>query len=165
MRERNFSKEKILKILKPSPDRVEPVCPLYMKCGGCSLQHISYEKQLEIRKELVLESFRRNGKIDIRDAEIVPSEAFGYRCRIQLHPLGNNTEDKKDDNRAKAGFRERKGSRVVEIENCPVCNEGLNRFLSSPESRIKERTVVFSPDKENVYLSSEKKQPYKCKTQ
>ena len=35
-----------LKILQPSPDRVEPVCPYFGTCGGCTFQHLSYEKQL-----------------------------------------------------------------------------------------------------------------------
>ena len=151
---KKFLEGKILKILKSSPDRVEPVCPLYMKCGGCSLQHVSYEKQLEIRKELVLESFRRNGRISINEADIVPSGPYGYRCRIQLHPLGSSS-DNSAGNRSGAGFRERQGKNVIEVKNCPVCNEGLNRFLTSSGNRIKERTVVFSPDSENVYLSSE----------
>ena len=142
---KKFLEGRVLEIIKSSPDRTEPLCPLFGRCGGCSLQHISYDKQLEIKKELVAEAFRRNGKMEIPDPEILSGEPYRYRCRIQVHPS--------EENRGKPGFKERQGSRVVPAENCPVCTDGINSFLSSGE-RIKERTVVFSPDGSSYYLSS-----------
>ena len=145
---KKFLEGRALEIIKSSSGRVDPVCPLFGKCGGCALQHISYEKQLEIKKELVSEAFRRNGKMEIPDPEIFSGDPYGYRCRIQLHPSQEKS--------GKTGFRERQGSRVVPVENCPVCNGGINSFLASGSGRISERTVVFSPDGISYYLSSEK---------
>ena len=144
---KKFLEGKLLKILTSSPDRVDPPCSLYGKCGGCSLQHISYDKQLEIKIELVKEALRRNGGIIIDDPEIISGSPYSYRCRVQLHPSDNGAP----------GFMERKGSSVVPVEYCPVCNDGINSFLSSGEGRsIKERTAVFSPDSLTSYLSSDK---------
>ena len=143
---KKFLEGKLLEIIKPSPDRVNPVCPLFGRCGGCSFQHISYEKQLEIKKELVSEAFRRNGKLEIPEPEIISGEPYRYRCRIQVHPS--------DENRGRPGFKERGGNRVIVADSCPVCTDGINSFLSSEDNRISERTVVFSPDGSSYYLSS-----------
>ena len=54
-----YAKGVITKIKEKSSDRVEPRCKYYGKCGGCQLQHLSYQKQLEEKKNLVVESFQR----------------------------------------------------------------------------------------------------------
>ena len=52
---------KIERIITPSPDRVTPDCPIYTKCGGCSLRHISYEAQLRAKEQFVKDAFTRIG--------------------------------------------------------------------------------------------------------
>ena len=49
----------LVRVVAPSEHRVEPLCPVYEECGGCSLQHMSYQAQLEMKRELVRESFAR----------------------------------------------------------------------------------------------------------
>jgi 23S rRNA (uracil1939-C5)-methyltransferase len=76
------------RILEPSPRRVEPRCPHYVQdeCGGCQLQHLSYDAQLEARGSLVGEAIRRLGKRDASDPPIVPSpKAYEYRTKVTLH--------------------------------------------------------------------------------
>ncbi len=148
---KKFLEGRLLEVVESSPDRVDAPCRYYTRCGGCSLQHINYERQLEIKKELVTEAFMRNGRISIPEPEIVSGSPYSYRCRIQLHPAGDG----------ESGFRERKGSRVVAVESCPVCNDGINSYLSSGERKIGERTVVFSPDSREVYLSTDDNSPVK----
>lgn len=53
---------KIERIITPSPDRVTPDCPIYTKCGGCSLRHISYEAQLRAKEQFVKDAFTRIGR-------------------------------------------------------------------------------------------------------
>ena len=142
---KQYLEGKILDIIEPSPDRVVPPCPLYGKCGGCSLQHISYERQLEIKKELVSEALKRNGGIRIENPEITQSRAFGYRNRIQLHSSVDGPP----------GFKQRKGSAVVPVSECLVCNDGINRYLAEGDHNISERTVLFSPDDKRIYSSAE----------
>ena len=52
---------KIERIITPSPDRVTPDCPVYTRCGGCSLRHISYEAQLRAKEQFVKDAFTRIG--------------------------------------------------------------------------------------------------------
>ncbi len=61
---KTFGYGKILEIIEKSPERVEPICPQYKKCGGCTLQHMSYEAQLRFKEEKVkktLEKFLDSG--------------------------------------------------------------------------------------------------------
>ena len=63
---RNFARGKLEEIILSSPDRTEPLCPVYHLCGGCHLQHIVYKKQLEIKKEILENALHRIGKQKIK---------------------------------------------------------------------------------------------------
>ena len=58
---KNYGYARLLKVLAPSPDRTEPRCPIARACGGCQLQFLSYEKQLEFKKNKVLGNLQRIG--------------------------------------------------------------------------------------------------------
>ncbi|HPB18000.1 MAG TPA: TRAM domain-containing protein, partial [Clostridia bacterium] len=62
-----YAKAKTIKILKQSINRTEPKCKVYGKCGGCSLRHMSYERQLQLKKDTVITNLRRMAHIDITD--------------------------------------------------------------------------------------------------
>ena len=85
------------KVLTPSPFRVEPKCPYYRQCGGCQLQAMSYEKQLEYKQEKIRNNLIRIGGfspeyIDSLMEPIVSSEhPFRYRNKAQ-YPVGTNRE-------------------------------------------------------------------------
>ncbi len=76
------------RLIETSPDRVEPRCPHYLhdECGGCQLQHLSYESQLVSRRSFVGDAIRRLGKREISDPPIVPAAAiYDYRTKLTLH--------------------------------------------------------------------------------
>ena len=58
---KNYGYARLLKVLRPSPDRTEPRCPIARACGGCQLQFLSYEKQLEFKKKKVLPDSTQEG--------------------------------------------------------------------------------------------------------
>ena len=58
---KNYGYARLMKVLKPSPYRVEPKCPCARACGGCQLQFLSYEKQLEFKKNKVKGNLERIG--------------------------------------------------------------------------------------------------------
>ena len=60
---KNFGEAELLSIDLPSPDRVDPACPYFGECGGCSYQHIAYPKQLEMKAAQVEQTLRRVGKL------------------------------------------------------------------------------------------------------
>ena len=60
---RDYSVAKIVNILEPSPNRVEPFCKYYGLCGGCNMQHISDAHQKELRKSILEDAFFREGVV------------------------------------------------------------------------------------------------------
>ena len=82
---KSFCNAKVIKVLVPSNDRVEPKCNICFKCGGCEMQHIRYAKQLEIKKQRVKDCLERECKMtfDVDDT-IASPQIFNYRNKIQL---------------------------------------------------------------------------------
>lgn len=84
---RRYARARVARLLEPSSTRVEPRCPHYVhdECGGCQLQHLEVAAQREARRGFVGDAFRRIGRIDVPDPEIVPAaEEFEYRTKITL---------------------------------------------------------------------------------
>ncbi len=72
----------------PSPQRIEPPCPHYTldRCGGCQLQHMTYEAQLAAKSAIIGDALRRIGKRDVIDPPVEPSDAqWRYRRKLTLH--------------------------------------------------------------------------------
>ncbi|HEX5386029.1 MAG TPA: hypothetical protein VFW66_04950 [Gemmatimonadales bacterium] len=85
---RRFARARLDQLVEPSPDRAEPRCPHYVvdECGGCQLQHLSYDAQLAGRRGFVGDALRRLGRLDVADPPIEPSPSqFGYRAKLTLH--------------------------------------------------------------------------------
>jgi 23S rRNA (uracil1939-C5)-methyltransferase len=85
---KRFARGRTGRILEASVDRVEPRCPHYIEdeCGGCQVQHISYETQLKIRSTLVGDALRRLAKQEVPDPPNVPAtKIYDYRTKVTLH--------------------------------------------------------------------------------
>jgi len=85
---KRFARARLGRILEPSADRVDPRCPHYVndQCGGCQIQHVAYELQLDSRRSFVGDALRRLGKRDVSDPPIVPApKIFDYRTKVTLH--------------------------------------------------------------------------------
>ena len=104
---------KIERIITPSPDRVTPDCPVYTRCGGCSLRHISYEAQLRAKEQFVKDAFTRIGGLSPEFLPIIRNTNInGYRNKLQI-PIGTD----KDGNLI-AGFYAFHSHRIVPCEKC-----------------------------------------------
>ena len=136
---KNWAEGELLEVLKPSPQRAAPACPHYGTCGGCSLQHISYEAQLDAKSAILADSFARIGGMHPPSIRILKGKPFGYRNRVQFH--------KADE--ARPGFKEKKSSRIVAIGDCPVADDGIRKAL-------KEASLVPPPGKEKFTVFSHK---------
>jgi 23S rRNA (uracil1939-C5)-methyltransferase len=60
-----FARARVERILQPSPQRMDALCPYFQRCGGCHYQHAGYEHQLEIKAEILKENLRRIAKIEL----------------------------------------------------------------------------------------------------
>ena len=63
---KSFLVGKIVKLLKISPDRIQPLCPIATACGGCQFQHLDYKKELEYKKSKVRRAFHNIAKNGFR---------------------------------------------------------------------------------------------------
>ena len=83
----SYSDADLLHIVEPSADRIEPACPLATVCGGCQYQHISIERQRDMKTMQVQELFERLGGMSSADFPTVldtigTDEVFGYRSKV-----------------------------------------------------------------------------------
>lgn len=121
---RTFFRARVRRVVRPSPDRVEPVCPAFGVCGGCSWQHLAYRAQLDAKRAIVAEALRRIGRItSAAVADTLPSpQAYGYRHRARLH-AGRR------DAAVVFGFFKAGSATLVPLEGCPVLHRALEATL------------------------------------
>lgn len=105
------------KIIKPSPLRIKPFCPYFSKCGGCTLQNLSYEETLKYKKEKVIKYFAKN-KIEINPITIPNDTKTFYRNKISL----------KVEN-FKIGFYEEQTHNIISIDACMITNKIINKTI------------------------------------
>lgn len=88
---KNYGYARMMEILTPSPDRVEPKCPYHKQCGGCQIQALSYEKQLEYKKRKVLNNLTRIGGLtNLPEFDLIGMEdPYHYRNKAQF-PFGTD---------------------------------------------------------------------------
>ncbi|MDR0324170.1 MAG: methyltransferase [Treponema sp.] len=141
---KTWIKADLLEIIEASRVRVDSVCAFYGKCGGCNLQHIEYNAQLEIKASILRNSFLRIGGFNPPAFQIFPSPPFGYRNRMQFHCL---REQAKEENQ-KFGLKEQKSEKIIAVTDCPVADKGIRKLLQEagklPLPPEKDRFTVFS---------------------
>lgn len=111
---KNYGYGRLMNLVEPSADRVEPLCPFARPCGGCQIQELSYEKQLEFKENKVRNHLQRiGGFTEIPMEPIVGMEKpFGYRNKAQF-PIGKNREG-----RIITGFYAGRTHSIVENRKC-----------------------------------------------
>lgn len=110
---KNYGMGKLKKIIKPSPARVKPICPVFDRCGGCQIMHLDYSKQLEVKRKKVVEALRRIGKMELKEVPNIVASPLPlyYRNKIQLPASGAKHS-------LKLGLYEKKSHQVVPVERC-----------------------------------------------
>src|SRR5262245_35669674 len=85
-RKKNFAHAELLAIERPSPNRITPACPSFGTCGGCQLQHLDYQTQLEHKRQWVENSLKRIGQLELSIPPVVPAQLqWAYRRHISLN--------------------------------------------------------------------------------
>lgn len=113
---KNYGYGRLLEILEPSPDRVEPKCPVARQCGGCQLQAMSYEKQLAFKETKIRSNLARIGGITEYEMEPVMGmeKPYFYRNKAQF-PVG-----KSKDGRIVIGFYAGRTHSIIETAQCYI---------------------------------------------
>ncbi len=132
---KNYANAKILQIIEESPYRIKPFCPLQKVCGACQLQFIDYDYQLKVKKQIVEETIKNIGNLDIVIQEVVPSpEIKNYRHKIQ-YPISET----KNSKRILAGYYKPGTHEIVNIKYCPIQPEICDRIINF----IREKAFDF----------------------
>ncbi len=134
----------VVEILENSPYRADAFCEAAEKCGGCPLAHITYEKQLKVKKQTVTDALTRLGKFDLAGVEVSDTQGmehpFFYRNKM-VFPL--ETKKKK----TVGGFYERRSHNVVPLKTCDAGEKAASTALS---------TVVDFLNREGISAYDEK---------
>lgn len=121
----SFDEGRLLRVITPSPDRVEPRCAHFLMCGGCALQHLSSERQLEFKHKQLVDALARIGKVQPeRWLEPLQAQVWNYRRRARL---AARWVAKKQ--RALVGFRERATPYVADMQGCEVLQPPLDGMI------------------------------------
>jgi tRNA/tmRNA/rRNA uracil-C5-methylase (TrmA/RlmC/RlmD family) len=143
----------IVEILEPSPDRTEPRCPYFGRCGGCNFQQLKYEAQLEAKVGIVRDCLSRIGRINYeKEIPIIGSPRdYDYRSRAQWHL---------DTRKKKFGYFQRKSHEIIDAEICPILMPELEQTMKTLRgeiawesfwSEIVEIEAANSGDETSVY--------------
>lgn len=122
---KNYGYGKLMDIIKPSEKRVAPVCPSFGKCGGCSIQHLDYSYQLQIKRKRVEDALERIGKlgrITVHNT-IGMDNPYDYRNKVQL-PVG---EDKNGN--IVVGFYAPRSHNIIDIDTCFIQEEVSHKVV------------------------------------
>lgn len=117
-----FGVTHILETTHASEDRIDPRCPVFPECGGCKLQSLPIEKQMEFKVQVVTESLKRIGGLEIPDAvkTIAAEEPFFYRNK------GSFAVQQKSG-KLSLGFFKQGTHEVMDSDQCDILHEPINR--------------------------------------
>jgi len=116
---KSYAVGKLIKILSQSIDRIEPFCKVFETCGGCTLQHLSYDQQLVFKARHIKECFKRIGGIEVDTPRVIPAENIrDYRNKAAFPVAPMN-------DRAEAGFYAPHSHRLV-VCDCPIQKPDIN---------------------------------------
>ena len=153
----------IVRIINPSPYRVDSDCALFPECGGCDYRHITYEEELSAKLQCVNDALERIGGLSVKVGEILNTgQINGYRNKAVLHSDGDSV-----------GFYRAKSHEVIPIEHCLLLRDDLNDEIKSLvkkgiSSRLGEtilrsganRTVSMTPNVENSTFPDRRTVPH-----
>lgn len=127
---------KLLNIVKPSPMRVEPECKVFSLCGGCTLQHFSYEGQLSYKKNKVYNDLKRIGNLDVEVLDVIGmKEPFYYRNKAQFPVRGKN-------DKIEIGFFKQRSHNVIPIKDCKIQHKINEKIIDIVEKFMIENNVM-----------------------
>lgn len=121
----NFDEARLERILEPSPDRVEPGCLHFGVCGGCALQHLAPQRQIEFKQQQLIDALTRIGKVS--PVQLLPplqANVWHYRRRARLAARWVPRKD-----RVVVGFKERSTSYIADLQRCEILRAPVDALI------------------------------------
>lgn len=111
------------RVVTPSPQRIDPLCPYFQHCGGCQYQHTNYEHQLKIKADILKENLRRMAKLELfTELQVHPSPPWNYRNRTRLKIQTVPT--------FALGYYRFASHELLPVEQCPISSPAINRAIT-----------------------------------
>ncbi|MBK1810360.1 23S rRNA (uracil(1939)-C(5))-methyltransferase RlmD [Clostridium sp. YIM B02505] len=133
---KNYAYGKIIETLESSKERVDPVCPIYKRCGGCRIQHTSYKEQLNFKTERVKDCITKIGKLNsdiVRDT-IGMGNPYRYRNKVQL-PIGLQ------NGKLTIGFFAPRSHEIIDMEGCHIQDEVADKIVRLTRKWIEDYKI------------------------
>lgn len=131
-------------VLKPSPDRIKPLCPVYDRCGGCQLQHLSYEAELREKQQQVKDAMTRIGHLP--DLPVLPTlgaaTPWSYRNKMQF-PVSNGSKGQ-----IRIGCFAAATHHVINVGECAIQKDENNEIMTVVRQWMKQYKIpAYNEDK------------------
>jgi len=138
-RKKSHAEAELVRIVEPSPDRVEPVCPLFGQCGGCSGQNMSYALQLRHKQRQAESVFEHLGKVKPERILPIIGSPLEYRYRNKMDfTFGTN-----DEGQPIIGFhRPKQFSHILEVRRCYLQPEPVDRLLEAMRTWVRAKGLT-----------------------
>jgi 23S rRNA (uracil1939-C5)-methyltransferase len=134
---RKFAEARVLEVLLASPDRIPAKCAVFGLCGGCSLQHLPSEKQIQFKQEMLSEQFQHFGGSKPKEwLNPLQNKVYGYRSKARL---GVRYLPKK--NQLLLGFREKSGKCLIQMSRCEVLDPVIGENLELLKAWISSLSI------------------------
>ncbi|WP_188207207.1 23S rRNA (uracil(1939)-C(5))-methyltransferase RlmD [Alkalibacillus aidingensis] len=130
---KNLAFGRLIELIEESEDRIEPPCEVFYQCGGCQIQHMTYERQLTMKQKQVQDVMRKIAQMP--DVPVHPTigmeEPWSYRNKVQI-PVG------KRDGRVLTGFYQKRSHNIIDMDTCPVQSESNDHIVREMRGIIEE---------------------------
>lgn len=143
-----FSEATLVKLLKKSKDRITPPCNFYERCGGCQLQHLRYDKQLDFKKDLLAQALHKFKPKNYQNYElretIGMNDPWYYRNKAQFQLRYNEKNQ-----RVESGLYEINSHNLVAIDDCLVQEKTTQKILNFVVELLNKYQVPIYDEKKN----------------
>ncbi len=127
---KNYAYGRCLKLIQSSEERAEPKCSIYKQCGGCQLQHMSFQEQKRFKRQRVQDCFSRIAKSDIQAEDVLSMEdGWHYRNKGQV-PVGVQ------NGQVVCGFYRIHSNEIIDMNECLIQHESINQIVAKMKQLI-----------------------------
>lgn len=119
---KTWAQAQIIKLLRPSKDRIESKCKYFKKCGGCTYQNMNYSSEKKYKLSYVNDCLKHIGGLDIKADEIITAEISRYRNKAE-YPV------RMKNGRLQIGFYEKRTHEVAEVDDCILEPESFAEII------------------------------------
>ena len=130
--QKTYGYGRVLKHFNSSPERTEPICPVFKECGGCQIMHMTYQSQLDFKKKMAEESFKRLGHLPLSVKEIIGmKEPYYFRNKVQVPFRSVNGE-------IQAGFFKSGTHEIAPLDRCFIQPKTATEITKTVKNLFKE---------------------------